>query len=197
MSQQIINIGTLPNDETGDTLRASYDKTNQNFTEVYSNTGWASYSDTIYTDVNTLLIAENATGILQNNAGTVIDTALPTDVTSFYDGVNFKVTPDALNSYFVMNIRFKAKADSVNSYFDYGLDIGTPVLPFFPDGIIFPETKLFLKGANVTHDFNIVSNGYSGADFLANGGIPKLTARNGSIEIWNMEFQIARTHKVK
>ena len=35
MSQQLLNIGTLPNDGTGDTLRAGGDKINDNFTELY------------------------------------------------------------------------------------------------------------------------------------------------------------------
>src|SRR5262245_35563605 len=36
MSQQLINIGTAPNDGTGDQLRTSFDKCNQNFTELYT-----------------------------------------------------------------------------------------------------------------------------------------------------------------
>lgn len=35
MPQQTINIGSAENDGTGDTIRASFDKANQNFTEVY------------------------------------------------------------------------------------------------------------------------------------------------------------------
>jgi hypothetical protein len=36
MSKQSINIGTNPNDGTGDTLRAAMDKVNDNTNEVYS-----------------------------------------------------------------------------------------------------------------------------------------------------------------
>jgi SPRY domain len=35
MAQQIINIGAAPDDGTGDHLRVSFDKCNQNFTELY------------------------------------------------------------------------------------------------------------------------------------------------------------------
>jgi hypothetical protein len=35
MSKQLVNIGALPNDNTGDHLRVAYDKINQNFNEVY------------------------------------------------------------------------------------------------------------------------------------------------------------------
>lgn len=36
MAQQIINIGTIANDNTGDTLRGAGQKINDNFTEVYT-----------------------------------------------------------------------------------------------------------------------------------------------------------------
>lgn len=35
MSQQLVNIGLVPNDGTGDVLRDAFNKTNQNFTEIY------------------------------------------------------------------------------------------------------------------------------------------------------------------
>src|SRR6185369_5685455 len=35
MAKQTINIGTVANDHTGDTVRSAFDKTNQNFTELY------------------------------------------------------------------------------------------------------------------------------------------------------------------
>jgi len=36
MAQQVINTGTTANDNTGDTLRASWQKANDNFTEIYA-----------------------------------------------------------------------------------------------------------------------------------------------------------------
>lgn len=38
MTQQIINIGTLPNDGSGDPLRVAFGKINNNFTELFSTT---------------------------------------------------------------------------------------------------------------------------------------------------------------
>lgn len=35
MAQELINIGTEPNDGTGDPIRESFDKINSNFTELY------------------------------------------------------------------------------------------------------------------------------------------------------------------
>ena len=39
MAIQIINIGTTANDTTGEALRNAFDKTNQNFVELYNLTG--------------------------------------------------------------------------------------------------------------------------------------------------------------
>jgi hypothetical protein len=36
MAKQTINIGSAPNDRTGDQLRTAFTKVNENFTEVYS-----------------------------------------------------------------------------------------------------------------------------------------------------------------
>jgi len=36
MAQQSINLGTVANDGTGDSLRVAFDKCNDNFTELYN-----------------------------------------------------------------------------------------------------------------------------------------------------------------
>jgi hypothetical protein len=36
MAKQFVDIGTVANDHTGDTLRDAFDKTNDNFTELYT-----------------------------------------------------------------------------------------------------------------------------------------------------------------
>lgn len=36
MAKQVINIGTAPNDKTGDQLRTAFTKINDNFTELYT-----------------------------------------------------------------------------------------------------------------------------------------------------------------
>lgn len=39
MSQELINVGTLPNDGSGDPLRTAFEKVNNNFTQLF-NTGY-------------------------------------------------------------------------------------------------------------------------------------------------------------
>lgn len=61
MTQQIINIGSAPNDGTGDTLRVAFDKTNDNFNEVYNLTDTHAATEKV-TPVNTdeLPLADSA-----------------------------------------------------------------------------------------------------------------------------------------
>ena len=46
MAKQVINIGTTANDGTGDPLRTAFNKSNQNFTELYDGAGVADDSIT-------------------------------------------------------------------------------------------------------------------------------------------------------
>ena len=46
MAKQTINIGTTANDGTGDPIRSAFDKTNDNFTELYDGAGVADDSVT-------------------------------------------------------------------------------------------------------------------------------------------------------
>ena len=94
MTKQIINIGSNPDDGTGDTLRTAFGKVNDNFTDVYyiaehalPNSGGTVYGDvyiqgnlriygnTIYTTVGTLGI--NTTSIIFNQDLTLYE--LPVD----------------------------------------------------------------------------------------------------------------------
>jgi|TARA_B100001094_G_scaffold74985_1_gene71405 hypothetical protein len=46
MAKQVIGIGTTANDGTGDPIRSAFDKTNDNFTELYDGAGVADDSIT-------------------------------------------------------------------------------------------------------------------------------------------------------
>ncbi len=39
MAKQLVNLGSVANDGTGDPLRTSFDKTNDNFNEIYTTFG--------------------------------------------------------------------------------------------------------------------------------------------------------------
>ena len=151
-------------------------------------TGWAQYMDTAYTSTSPFDIADGSFVTLPNNAGSKIETYLPVGVTALYDSTAGKITPKAIGDYNTISIRFKAVASTSTTHLDFGIDIGgTP-------GVIFGDIKVFPKGAGVEHSFSISCPGFSLGTFVANGGVVKLGASGGDIEVYNIEFQIVRIH---
>ena len=71
MTQQIINLGTSANAGDGDNLRSAMDKTNDNFTEVYtagpvgSNIAITNNSITSTNTNGNISLATNGTGVIQ------------------------------------------------------------------------------------------------------------------------------------
>ena len=67
IEQELINTGLVPNDGTGDTIRVSFQKTNNNFTEIYSA---IANSDAIISD-----LVANAGFVVANQAYSVVNTS--------------------------------------------------------------------------------------------------------------------------
>ena len=53
MAKQTINIGTTANDGTGDPLRTAFDKSNDNFTELYNGAGGVADDSVTYSKLGT------------------------------------------------------------------------------------------------------------------------------------------------
>lgn len=91
MAQQTIGIGASANDGTGDPLRTAFDKTNDNFDELYiekdfllAQTGFASYADNVYTSGSPFVLTSGVDTLLVNRAKTIVDSQIPTDIKTFY-----------------------------------------------------------------------------------------------------------------
>ena len=84
MAQQTINIGTSANDGTGDPLRTAFDKINDNFTELYSETAADSQitisGNKIKTNVSNtdLVLDTNGTGAVAITPTKIMMANLPT-----------------------------------------------------------------------------------------------------------------------
>jgi hypothetical protein len=159
--------------------------------------GWESYADTLYTENNPFVVAEDTTVTLDNRGQLIINNHKPSNSNGLYNIAQRRIEPIKQGDYMIHSIRFKAKTTVKESYMEYSLDIGQAILPNFPDGLIFPDTVSFPKGANVEHPFNIISTGYAGTEYTANGGVPKVTAKGGDVEIYNIEYQISIVSKGK
>ena len=72
MAKQTINIGTTPNDGTGDPLRSAFDKINDNFDELYGSSSFSGSYDDLTDKPSTLLASRTTksvtTGSLANDA---------------------------------------------------------------------------------------------------------------------------------
>jgi hypothetical protein len=148
--------------------------------------GWASYQDTIFTSGSPLTLSDGIKTTLQNNSGTVINTYIPTGVTTFYNNGTNKITPVAVGDGIHLSIRFMAIPSAVNTYLLFGVDIGG-------SSDIFPKVEVLPRGAGVANPVSIDVQGYALSTFLSNGGLVKLTAVGGNVQVYGVEFQIHRT----
>src|SRR5262249_26089295 len=113
MSQQIINIGAGPNDGTGDQLRTSFDKCNQNFTELYTS-GAATTTEGIwnFNQTSTDTTTAPTSGRFRTNTG---NAASATQMAIHRIGVNGIDRADTLRtqrSGDIIKLQDKANADS-------------------------------------------------------------------------------------
>jgi hypothetical protein len=103
MANQSINIGSVPNDGTGDNLRAGATKINQNFTEIYTALG----------DGTNLSVTET----VQDAVGDAISAGIQNGITVTYNDtnnqINFDVTAGSVTriDYPAPNLYSLAKAD--------------------------------------------------------------------------------------
>jgi hypothetical protein len=81
MTQYVINIGTIPNDGTGDPLRTAFNETNLNFDQVFaagpvlSNVQIANNTILTTTTNGNLILAPNGIGVVQSNVHIVPNTS--------------------------------------------------------------------------------------------------------------------------
>ena len=191
MAKQTIEIGTIANDGTGDTLRNSFDKVNDNFDEAYNFTGWEQITDSTYTSGSPLVILSGVTGKILTGTVTKIQTQLPTGVTTFWDASTDKLVAVNNGDAFALSLRFKAKMNVANGLTDVAINIGGAL------NKISNETVVFSKGSGVEQKFDIDLSYFTGTTFIANGGIIEILPLNGDISIYDIVLVIFRTHKGK
>jgi hypothetical protein len=85
MAQQNINVGTSPNDGTGDSLRNGFIKTNDNFTDLYANK-----EDTANKSATTTLGTSDVLFPTQKAVKTYVDNGLGTKQNTLISGTNIK-----------------------------------------------------------------------------------------------------------
>lgn len=150
--------------------------------------GWAVYNDTQYTSGSPLVVTSGTTVAIPNNAGTKIETFLPSDG-ALYDETAGRVNMNTLGSHGVVRVTFTASASLNNGGFSVSLDISAA-----GDGSITVATDpvRMLRGSNVPSQYTVALDVYALDTFIANGGRLRITAEAGDITLYGIGFYIAK-----
>ena len=153
-------------------------------------TGWASYTDALYTSTSPYSLAGNTKVTLPNNALITLDTQKPVDVSTFYDVSTQTITGrngDGVN--IVIEFKLRPIANQ-NTKITVAIDIGGSI------GEIYIRDFLTSKGIGVQHYYLSSFDAYTLNTWEANGGAVKIIS-DYAVEIFDIRYVITRTHKAK
>lgn len=150
--------------------------------------GWARYEDTVYTESNPLVVASGTEVILPNNAGTIIDTYLPTDSPTLYNGVTNKLLPLSLGDSYLLRIDFKAYTSINSGYGEIRLDVGGEIGNVLEIPVSFPRGI----GVNNIRSVSRSSLIYSLDTFMSNNGTIHYESVRGDTTIYDIVYVIHR-----
>lgn len=159
---------------------------NQNAVNAEDDTGWGQYADTQYPTGSPFLLLKNTDTLIPNNGASVIDSEKPSDVTTFYDGA---VITGRNGDSIAITIDMVATPTNTDAkYIELWFDIGL--------GDLYRRIISLPKGAGVDRPLNFSVYAYTLGTWEANGA--KLYARaDGDVNITNIRYVIARTHKAR
>lgn len=182
MAQQTIDIGTSPNDGSGDTLRDAMEKVNDNFTEVYnlheSKVGFLDYAD-LATQTTPISVTGGAAAVSIPNdaAGAFTNTSFPpTGITEIWDSTAQAFNFEELNQGDMVDIRLNLEVTTttVNTAVSVSLHLGSGgsaySIPFIT------STNFKSAGTYTLLRFNSIYMG--NADTLVSPGVFKISADN-------------------
>ncbi len=187
-----IQLGDTPSSYTGQSLKSL--RVNQSASavefvdpKVYQTTGWAVYNDTTYTEASPLVVTAGTTVDLPNNAGDVIETHLPTNVSALYNGT--VITPENVGDAYEFSLRFNTKSSVNEGAVRVSVDIGGTI------GEITADSRRLFRGTGVENQVQMNFTIYSLDTFIANGGTVKFEAIAGDQSVYDIRYIIVRTHK--
>lgn len=164
-----------------------------NATLTYNQTGWAQYDDTQYTNLSPFTVTSGSKVTLPNNAGSVIESQMPTDISEMYDESNQIITGrngDGL----ALIVEFKASPlmNVTGGRVRVTIDIGGSV------GEIYPFEFLLTRGVGVEHYvLYSVASAYTLDTWEANGGTVKVECIGTGANIYDIRYVLTRTHKAR
>lgn len=151
-------------------------------------TGWGAYNDTTYTSGSPFSILADTDTVLPNNNGSTITSQVPSDITTFYDG---SVITGRNGDGLLITIDMVAQPTEVSTTsLELWFDIGGAV------GELYRRIVTFPKGNGVDRPINFTTNVYTLDTWEANGATVYVNA-NGTCDIFDIRYVIARTHKAR
>ena len=190
MARQNINIGTTANDGTGDPLRTSFSRCNDNFIELYSVNGWAYYRD----DETSTHVITNAQAKLSINANhsETTESYLPSGFTgSFWNSTTNSITPENVGDVYNIRIDLTIVAKSGSpQYISMILDVGgsSTVTNVNVEKTLFTAKTQPYK---ISKSFQV----FIDSDFNTNNGQIFLSTDTGTATILKRSILISRTYK--
>ena len=174
MARQNIGIGASANDGTGDVLRDAFEKTNQNFTELYGVTGWESKFEPTSQSLTASNNLITITGTSETNGGLTLLNS------------SGKVVPINLND--VLSI-------------DFGCTVVTPAgtnnyihLKFIVNSFVYRAITIpLLKGSGNDDAVSLSASMPVGSDFNTNG-MEVYIEPNIALSIKDKYISVNRTH---
>ena len=197
MARQIVGIGSTPNDGTGDPLRDSFDKTNDNFEELYNIHGWGYYQDQ-ETAPATQVFDGTPQQLLIDGAGANSESGyLPRQIRGSSElWTSDKITPIELGDSYNVRLDIEVTATTSNpTRFDVSLDIGTT-----PDGtggagsILIVERSTTLK-TGTPQKYSLGFPIFCLSTFLSNGGTFWISVNSGTMTVAGRGIVLVRTSK--
>lgn len=194
MAKQIINIGSAPNDGTGDPLRDAFDKTNDNFDEVYNTQGWGYYSDGLTTPATQVFNTTPSQLLIDGLGSTSESGYLPLQIRGVSElWTSNKITPINIGDSYDLRIDFNITSKTGSpTILNLALDIGAT-----PDGTGGAGSILIVNQAISTaktppYSLSIGFPIFSLSAFLANGGSFWLSTDTGTSTIGARSIFIKR-----
>lgn len=143
--------------------------------------GWANYSDTQYTSGAPFSLAANTPTILPNNAGSKLETYLPTNRATFYDGTVLVGNNGDARS-FTINCQV-VPTSAAATYIEFWVDIGGAV------GELYRRILTFPKGQGVIRPVTLSTSVYTLDTWETNGGTVYCQS-NGTADIYDIRFVV-------
>ena len=167
---------------------------NNMFTELYGRAGGATYTDGEFTEASPLVLVADVVTPLPNDKSTFVESQLPVDLTSLYDGAKILATEGDILS-ITVSLSLKPKvtaADQVEIWIDTTAGAGTPAIA----ANLLKGIFAFKQGVGSVRPILYTVNVLAADLWAINGGRLKIKS-NGASDIYGIYYTISRVSKAR